>query len=309
MRDSDEQHAGEPSIYARERALAALATRHHGVLSREELLACGFSSSAISRRAQAGRLRRILPRAYAVGHTALTPDGWRRASVLTCGPDAVLSHATAAAVLDLRATRAARVDVTTPHRGGRPTPRGVRLHRVPALEARDVIMVRGLPLTSAARTLFDLAGVVSPPALHRALRQAEVLRLDVGGRLGELIAAQPRRPGVPALRAALADGAPTTLTRSELEARMLELCVAAGLRRPAVNRRVRELEVDFLWRQEWLIVEIDTFRYHGTPTAFERDRRRDATLLAAGFRVMRITDHRLMREPQAVVALLRRLLG
>ena len=168
----------------------------------------------------------------------------------------------------------------------------------------------GLVRTSVTRTLVDLADVLSPERLRRACRRAELLRLlDAGA----LRAAFERLPGrrTRGLRAALGELAlhEAALTRSELEERLLELAAAAELPRPAVNAMVETFEVDFLWRAQRLVVETDGAAAHLTPSAFERDRRRDAALQVAGYRVARFTWAQVTREPDAVSATLRALLG
>jgi len=150
-------------------------------------------------------------------------------------------------------------------------------------------------LTSPERTLVDLAATAAPDDLERAVNEAQVLRL-----LGRGIGPDDR-PGHAALRAALgAHG--TTVSSSEAERRLLALIRAAALPRPRTNVRVGRFEVDMLWPEQRLIVEVDGFAAHGTRAAFERDRVRDAELQARGYRVLRITWRQIEREPHAVVA-------
>jgi hypothetical protein len=295
--------------HARDLEVAALASRQHGVVTHAQLLECGLSADAIKRRARTGRLHRLYRGVYAVGHRALSPDGRLLAAALSCGAGAVLSHRTAAHLWDLRRSSAARIDVTIPGDPGRRPRVGIRLHRSATLHPEHVTTLRGLPVTTPSRTLFDLAAAVPPRQLERALEEAEVQRQDVGAGLAALLGAHPTRAGTRNLRAALArHHADPTLTRSDLEDNVLELCDDHGLPRPAVNVGILGHEVDFLWPDRRLVLEADGFAYHRTREAFERDRRRDAHLLAHGYRVVRVTHRRLTAEPAAVANVLRRVL-
>src|SRR5205823_5583474 len=196
---------------------------------------------------------------YAAGHRALTAQGRWLAAVLACGPDAVLSHRSAAALWDLRPTTRASIDVTAPRtRHRRP---GIDLHHSRCLEPDHRTEHRRIPCTTVARTLVDLASVVDEAGLERAWRRAEMLGiLDVAAIRG-VLGNGHGRPGAGRLRALLLDDAVDVFTRSELEERFLSLCLDAGLARPAVNARVEAngttYEVDFLWREQRLVIETD----------------------------------------------------
>jgi very-short-patch-repair endonuclease len=170
--------------------------------------------------------------------------------------------------------------VTVPSTAGRPNRPGIWVHRTRHLAPEDTTRHGGIPLTSPARTIADLRRVLPPDQLQAALRRAEVLRLDVG--------AQP-------------DYEPDN-TRSELERRFLDLCRRHRLPRPEVNARVDAFYVDFLWPQQRLIVETDGFRHHGTRSAFESDRARDARLHLLGYTVLRFTHRQVTDEPDRVAA-------
>jgi very-short-patch-repair endonuclease len=234
------------------------------------------------------------------------------AAVLACGRGAVLSHRSAAALLGLRPTSRARIDVTTPHRAGRRRA-GIDAHAGNLCD-RDKATIRGIPCTTVAPTLLDLADVVDRRDVERACEQAETLRLLDLGALQDVLARADGRRGAPILRGILADFDPTaTLTRTELEKRFLALCRGAGIPAPRVNAWVPlkgdGFEVDFSWPDQRLIVEVDGYRTHGTRAAFERDRGRDRLLTLAGWRVIRFTWRHLVREPDEVADTVRRLLG
>jgi Protein of unknown function (DUF559) len=232
------------------------------------------------------------------------------AAILAAGHGAVLSHRSAAALWCIRDT-AGRIDVTCP-RSWRPRA-GIASHHV-ALAIDEITCRRGIPVTTPPRTLLDLAAVLAPAQLERAIDEAEVLRLTDALSLADLVARHPGRQGVRALRRILDAGRiGAALTRSELEARFLAFLDRRGLRRPLVNASVETasgwLEVDCLWRRERVIVELDGYATHGTRAAFERDRARDRALQAAGFRVIRVTWRQLHEQPEVVAVELQALLS
>jgi predicted transcriptional regulator of viral defense system len=285
-----------------DRSIAALAARQYGLVTRAQLRTLGLSDTAVSKRAAAGRLHRVHRGVYAVGHRVLPARGAWMAATLACGDGAVLSHAAAAALWELRPSDGAVVDVTVPSAGARRRP-GLRIHRDPRLAADEVAHRHGVPVTRVERTLLDLATTLPPRGLQRALDEAAVSgRLDLT-LLDAVIARHGGHHRAAKLRAALDAHRPgTTLTRSALEERFLALCHRHDLPRPTVNAGVAGLEVDFLFAPARLVVETDGWRFHGTRTAFERDRRRDATLTLRGYRVLRFTHRQLEHEPAAVAA-------
>jgi very-short-patch-repair endonuclease len=285
--------------------IGALAARQHGVISRGQLRRLGVSDSAVSRRVRAGRLHRVHPGVFAVGHAVLGARGRWMAAVLACGPGAVLSHASAGALWELRASAAAKIDVTVPRagRGSRPT---IRIHRPRSLPADEVTMHHGIPVTTPARTLLDLAATLERRPLERALDQAEVQELTDYPALAALARAHPHHRGARKLEAALAThAAGTTLTKGKLEERFLALCDRHGLPRPRCNTWVEGFEVDFLFADRRVIAETDSWRHHQTREAFERDRRRDAAHARAGYRTLRFTYRQVENEPRAVAEALR----
>jgi very-short-patch-repair endonuclease len=247
---------------------------------------------------------------YAPGHCLLTAEGRWMAAVLVCGSGAVLSHRSAGRLWRVLPSAAGWTEVTMPE-GWRPRP-GITRHRS-LLPADETAVVDGIPVTSVSRTLLDLAAVLSRRQLERALNEAEVLELTDRLSLPDLLERYPRRRGSAALRALLGDGeALRGITRSELEERFVSFIDAHGLPRPRLNAdlavRGRFFEVDCLWHEQRLIVELDGRASHGTGRAFERDRERDRLLLAEGWRVIRITWRQLRDDAPGVLADLRRLL-
>ncbi len=230
------------------------------------------------------------------------------AAVLACGPNALLSHRSAAALWNLAPTSSPLIDVTVPR--GRSGHEGIALHQVRSLSEADRAVVDAIPVTSVARTLFDLAEVVDRRRLERAFEQAERLRLLDMRAIADGCDRSPGRRALKPLRALLADLYPADHeTRSELERRFLDFCRGACLPLPETNVLVEGFEVDAVWRKEKLVVELDSYEFHGTRAAFERDRARDVTLQLAGYRVPRVTSRRLSADPVGLAAAIRALLG
>ncbi len=187
--------------------------------------------------------------------------------------------------------------------------RGIVVHRSLTLGPADVDEEQAIAVTSVSRTLLDLAGVLAPGRLERAIEQSLALRLFDLRAVDAVLAANPRRPGAAALAEIIARiHDEPSLARLELEALMLDLCDAHGIERPEVNVLIEGIEVDFLWRTHRLIVETDGRQWHDTPRGFARDRERDERLTVLGYRVVRFTYRRVADHPDAVAATLRALL-
>ena len=157
----------------------------------------------------------------------------------------------------------------------------IRVHRV-SLTVADITTLEGIPVTSALRTLRDLSAVLTSRELERVLALAERQRRVDPETLRSLAAQHTGRPGAPLLRALLQIETEPALTRSEAEERFLALVRKAQLPAPETNVKLSGYEVDFLWRQERLVVEVDGFAFHSSREDFEADRRRDARLTARG---------------------------
>ena len=177
------------------------------------------------------------------------------------------------------------------------------MHNVP----RAATSREGIPVTSPARTLLDLATHLSHDQLARATEEAQIHHAISDHSLNEQFSRYPAHRGAARLKQAIA--AEPSLTRSEAERKLLELIRKAGLPRPETNVRIAGHEVDFLWREQRLVVEVDGYAYHGTRAAFERDRRRDTDLQLAGFRVLRPTWRRIADEREQLLVTLTRCLS
>jgi very-short-patch-repair endonuclease len=280
-----------------------IAQRQRGRVNRTQLLTAGITSGMIGRMVRNGWLYQEHNGVYAVGHPAPIELGRETAALLACCEAAVLSHLTAAALWKLRPPRRDDdpVDVLVPP-GQHGSRNGIRFHRTRGLRRQDIRFFKGLPITSPARTLLDITGLVSERELERALDEGLVNRIVRAKEVRDVLARTRGRHGA-SLLANLLDGrAGSTVTRSQAEERFLALVRDAELPMPEVNARVHGYEVDFLWREQGVAVEVDGYRYHSTRSAFERDSAKGAKLTAAGLHVMRVTWLQMDHEPLAVVA-------
>lgn len=259
----------------------------------------------VEHRVATSRLHVLHRGVYNVGHEVPTPRGRWMAAALACGDEALLSHRSAAALWDLLPTATTNVDVIAKGHSRR----GIRVHQTRMVHSDDRAERSSIPVTSLARTIVDLAGMIGPSGLRKAIDRADRLRLLD---LVELNAARERsngRRGTKALGQIMDNYRPPPFLRSALEHDFLELCRRAGIPAPAMNAIVAGLEVDAVWPEPRLVVELDGYEFHKTRAAFERDRHRDAILQTAGYRVVRLTARRIDRDLPEVVAVMRRLLG
>lgn len=225
------------------------------------------------------------------------------AAVLACGPGAVLSHASAAAHWDLRRSQAALIDITVPSRTGRSRRRNIRLHRSGTLTADQCTVRDGIPLTTVARTLVDLADRYDQRTAERATDQAEVLGLFDRTAAEEAIAANRGRRGAEVMRRLLEDyRAGEGLTESDLEDEFLRLCDRFGIRRPETQVWIGSDRPDFVWRDIGLVVETDGWRWHGGRARWEANQRKALRLQRRGLTVVRFSYLQVFKEPAEVAA-------
>lgn len=279
--------------------MMGFAERQHGVVARHQLRSAGVSGSVVDRRVQAGWLRVIHRGVYLLG-PVLPPRALEMAAVLACGAAAAVTSRTAGRLWAIVRTPSSRepVEILTEancHRAG------ILVHRVTALRGDEVTRLDGIPIAVVARTLLDLAKTADARELERALAEALARGLTTRRKVRRLLERHPGARGSRVLHALLDDDSPAR-TRSEAEEAFYALVREAGLPLPHVNARVEGLEVDFYWPSERLVVEIDGAAYHRSRLAFERDRRRDGTLLAAGLRVYRVTWRQLQEQRLPVLA-------
>jgi very-short-patch-repair endonuclease len=295
----------------REREIVDLVGRQQGVITHGQLTTIGVGRRTIDRWLSSGRLRRVHRDVYAFGPQALTKRGKWLAAVLAMGPGAFLSHESASALWRLAGDRP-RIDVNAPRgrqaRPGRTS--GVKVHRC-KFEPDEITVRDGIPVSTVARTLFDLAERSQPHRLKNAwdeasrlrlLRVPEVTMVYERGR-GRRRARRQIRPFLRAEQRHVEDAA------SPLEDRFAAFVVGHRLPPPHTNVLVGKDEVDALWPDARLIVELDSWEFHGHRAAFEKDRDRDTDHLLAGYRTIRVTHRRLSEEPGRLAAQIRALLA
>jgi predicted transcriptional regulator of viral defense system len=284
--------------------MSRLATRQHGVVSRPQLLAIGLSADVIDRLIARHSLQQIHRGVYAVGHRPRTRQATWMAAVLAAGSGAVLSHRSAAALWAIRGSSTSRLEVITPRlcrRGG------IRARHI-VLSPDEVTTEAGIPVTTPARTLFDLAAVVSAEQLEHAFNEAEIRRLTSPTSLDALVARYRGRRGTAVLTHILGKHDHSPIPTSILERRFLALLDTHDIPRPTINRRTEHGELDATWHEQRLIVECDGFAVHGTRKAFEDDRAKDRALQVAGWRVIRVTSRQLTTDGHTIVRQVRALL-
>ena len=281
-------------------SVAALAGRQHGRVTTSQLNARGVTARAIAARCARGEYIRVHRNVYALGHTA---GGWNAdamAAVLAVGDRAALSHESAARLDALISLPSQTFHVSTPrHSQSRP---GITVHRTRTLARSDVTTIDNIPVTTTARTIFDLAGTsISDDDLAHALANAEYRDRSTRTKLKRIVGRLQGHRGSARIKTLLSDDGPAP-TRSWLERRMRSLLTGAGLPLPESNRTVAGRKRDFVWRAQKVVVEVDGWQAHGSRSAFEADRVRDAELTALGWKVLRFSYTRLTTEPMWVIA-------
>jgi very-short-patch-repair endonuclease len=295
-----------------DRELAELAERQHGVVARWQLMEAGWSEGAIDKRLARGRFHRVYAGVYLVGHRLIQREGRWMAAALASGPDAVLSHRSAAALWGIREDSRAAIDVTTPHRSR--SWRHICRHVSP-VPPDEVAIREGIPVTSVPRTIFDLAATEPIDEVKRLLREMEFKELWDRLSLWDLIERYPGRRGVRKVIAALEGlkDEPVGEQKNPLEERFAPFCRTHHLPLPRFNVPVEAggklFEVDCHWPGTSQIVELDGWQAHGTKSAFREDKARDRRLTTAGYTVTHLTWNQLDDEPEEIASDLRVLLG
>lgn len=276
-----------------DKLIAAVAGGQYGYITREQLFALGLSRRAIEYRIDLGRLIPVYRGVYAVGHVNGTPVARAFAAVLACGEGAFLSYGSAATLWGFDKYWAAPFEVTAPTARKH---KGIRTHRSRTLTRDDITTELGVPVTSPERTVLDIAPRLTDKRLARVVndaRRAGHVHLDS---LADVLARNPNHPGTKRLRRFVEERAPAT--NSPLEDDFLEFAKRYGLPAPVTNTRVLGYEVDVLYPAERVIIEIDGYPFHSDRDSFERDRNRDADMLAADFVTVRVTRDRMRHKPE-----------
>ena len=293
-----------PISGTRDERIAHIARLQRGRVSRRQLRGAGISDSAISRLAARGGLHREHPGVFVVGYRGVeVPLARETSALLACRDGTVLSHLTAAALWRLVPAAGDSVEVTI---AGRQTanPKGVTVHRTRRLHPTEIRFRERLPVTSVARTLLDTADELGGRAMERALDEGLERKLVRVDQIADVIARNPGRRAAAILDGLLEHRTGSTVSRSEVEERVLSMLRSARLPPPEMNVALLGFTADFVWRTQKLVVEVDGFAYHSSKSAFERDRRRDAIFRAAGWDVIRISAKQVVEDALAVIALI-----
>lgn len=292
--------------------VAALARRQYGVVARRQLIALGIGEDAIQHRLAIGRLHLLHQGVYAVGHRLIPREGRWIAAVLASGPEAVLSHWSAAHLWMIRPNSRTVIDVTVPRKSR--SWKGIRRHHS-SLPADERTVEEGIPVTTVPRTILDLAATEDADVIQNLLRESERLQLSDRLSLPDLIARRPGKRGTRKVQLALdrLKEDPAGVKHSPLEERFAPFLRFHRLPLPRFNDWIlvgnQRYRVDCHWPDRRQIVELDGWDGHSTRTAFREDRVRDRRLATAGYTVMRITWSQLDDEPEEIAADLRALLN
>ena len=269
------------------------------VLTGGELIAAGLSYEAIRVRVRQGRLQRLCRGVYFVGPGPVPARSLAKAAAASFTACVYVSHAWAAFLHGFVRAPQPPVDIVVPG-AARVRVKGIRVHRSRTLEPPDLTERWGIPVTSAARAILDIAATSTLPQLERVIADAQVAKAVTDAQLDDVLSRAGRRRAATTLRRALAGA--NGLTLSEAERILRRLLHRAGLPQPATNHPIGRYRADFCWPEAMLVIEFDSFAYHAHRRAFHHDRRRNAVLTAGGWSVMQITSEQLEREPLAVVA-------
>jgi hypothetical protein len=278
-----------------------LAEKQHGVVAWRQLVTLGLGRGQIEARVTSGKLLPLHRGVFALGHRRIDIRGRWLAAVLACGPNAVLSHGSAAQLWDIRGSRGP-IEVT--RRSGHRRPHGVRLHQTRSLPREHMTIEAAIPVTTPERTLLDLAARLDRVQMERALVAADRAKRIRWPELSRVVEEGRGRKGRNMLRRLCAEVDPSAVdTRSNPEIDFLALCREEKIPTPQTNVLVEERLVDFFWPKERLVVEIDSSHYHSDRPAHERDGKSTIALMNAGYKVLRPTDRMLEENPDPVMRL------
>jgi very-short-patch-repair endonuclease len=280
-----------------DRLVGVVAAQQDSLITWDQLRYLGLGPGAIEHRVKRGLLHRLHPGVFCWGTLVESPWMRARAALYAAGRGAIVTHDAACGLLGVRRHPEGAIDITVIGRRVRRT--GIRAHNVAGLARGDVREIRGIPVSSPARALLEIAPRITTRELADAVEQAQVKRLVTKHDIEQTIERAGPRPGVAALRALLAEPA---FTRSWAERRLVALLRAAKLPQPVFNAVAEGFEVDALWRRQRVVLEFDSYAFHATKGALERDRRKTAALQRGRYVVLRTTWRELTKESHALVA-------
>jgi very-short-patch-repair endonuclease len=284
-----------------DRVIAEIAARQRTIVTAQQLYARGITKRAIEWRLLAGRMHVVFRGVYSVGCGKLPPLAREQAALLAVGEHAFLSHETAAGVWELARWLPRTVEVTVVGRY-RGSSEGIRVHRVKTIDRRELKRHEGLWLSSPARAVLEIAATASSKELTYAIDQGLAGRRFSSRELDDVLARNRPCRGAARLAAILGDPTATAVSRSKREKRLLRAIRDAGLPMPETNVPFGRFELDFFWRREGLVVEVDGETFHRGPGAVGRDRDKDLAVKGAGLHMLRFTGEHVMKRLTMVLA-------
>jgi very-short-patch-repair endonuclease len=289
--------------YSRDRAVTRIAGGQRNLVSAAQLLECGLGKDAVARRVRAGWLRLVFQGVYSVGSGELPSLALEFGALLSCGKGSLVSHRSAAFVWGMRKTGPGLVEVSVVGCGCR-LRKGMRVHRVKAVDERELWREQGLWVSSPARAVLEVAAVGARDELIDVIDAGLALRRFSPRELKVVLERNRGRRGAGRLAEVLGDETAMAISRSRAEKAFLRLIRDARLPMPDTNVKFGRFEADFVWREQRLIVELDSATYHSGPGVFQRDREKDLVFRGAGFDVMRPTRAHVVHEGPRVLVLL-----
>jgi very-short-patch-repair endonuclease len=285
----------------RDGRIAALAGRQRTIVSHQQLIALGCSRRVIAHWVNRGRLQLVFFAVYSVVCGELPPLAREQAALLACGERSFLSHHTAAAIWGLR--RPLPVEVQVSVVGRRCSSRkGMRRHEIHEIDREELRHHEGLWVSSPERAILEIAGALPAPDVAAAIDDGLAGKVLNRRKLADVLARHRGRRGAGRLAAVLAGGTGRTITRSRAERAFLKLIRDARLPAPQVNEPFGRWELDFVWPEHRLVVEIDGYGFHSGPRAFHRDHEKDLALADARLDVRRFTRHHVVEQSALVLA-------
>ncbi len=281
-------------------AVAKVAARQKTLATTAQLAKCGLDKDAVAYRVHSRRLRVVFRGVYTVSPGELPPLALELAALLACGTDCFISHHSAAFVWGLRATAPPQVEVSVVGRCC-DSRKGIRVHRIRSIHRAERRRHEGLWISSPARAVLEVAATASVDEVARLVNEGHGLRLFTPRELEAVLRRNRGRRGAGKLAEVLGDEHAMTITRSEAERAFRRLIRDARLPAPQVNQRLGRYVPDFIWREQRLIVEIDSYQFHGGPAAFQNDREKDLVYRDAGFDVLRPTRNHVVHQPARVL--------
>jgi len=285
------------------RRIAEIAASQFGLITRCQLFDLGLSRAHVDKSLRLGRVVAVHRGVYAIAYRPLTRLAPYMAAVLAAGEGALLSHHSASGVWGLRPHQEGDVHVTVPGRDACRRRDGIVVHRTPALDRSEVTSRQGIPITTAARALLDVAPDLTDRQLERAFDRALTQHVTTRAAVAAVAGRSPRRAGASRL-AALARAELAPETNSPAEETLLGLIRAGGLPMPQLNVWIGPYEIDMFWPDHQLSVEVDGFGFHATHRRFEHDHARDLALESMGLVVVRFTRDQVIEQPEMVLVTL-----